>query len=491
MRHAAAIHCANASESHVFGLAGALSRQSISRIPSAALLLLALSFPARSADSPDNKTTKLPAITHSNRLPAVSLLPDGCVLRDAMIPRYDSNMKLTSVLHAKEMILLDAKTIKASSASIAFYNPDRSQRAHIDLKSARYDQETGVLRAKESVSIVSDNFRANGTSLIYISNSNLGYLYGPVDTIFHRPTNTAMHPPLKPAAVVLISTAMAAAPAKADPPPRPSQDEIHAIEKDAEHNPDSEPARQQTAKDLGSSRAKSAEADTLLHSFTSQASIAISNPATPPADKPLEITRAPEDTHAECDDGMFFDSDKGILIYLKNVRVFDPRFTMTGADELKVFLEKKQPAKQDKPQTPNPSPDNKNTGNKASAKTDNSQPGLLGGASENFGDVDHIVANGRILVTQKAVDEKPPIEASSALLTYNAKTGETILTGGYPWIRQGSTYLRALEPNLNIRIQKDNSFATSTGHWETGGRPKDNPHPSPKPQPAKPKPASH
>ena len=38
---------------------------------------------------------------------------------------------------------------------------------------------------------------------------------------------------------------------------------------------------------------------------------------------------------------MYFDSDEGVFVYLKNVRVTDPRFTMSGANELKVFLGKK------------------------------------------------------------------------------------------------------------------------------------------------------
>jgi hypothetical protein len=264
----------------------------------------------------------------------------------------------------------------------------------------------------------------------------------------------------------------------ATPPARVSQDEIHAIEKDAAHNPASDAARQQTTGDLDASHALSTDANNHLQDFTRQAAITVAPLATPPADKPLEITPSPEDTHAECDDGLFFDSEKGILVYLKNVRLTDPRFTMTGADELKIFLEKKPAAKPDK--SPTPAPD---------GKPDKSQPDLLGGASASFGDVEHIIANGRILVKHKSDDGKPPVEASAALLNYNAKTGEIILSGGYPWVRQGTTYLRALEPNLNIRIQKTGSFITS-GHWDSGGKPKEGEQAA-KPHPNKPKTPSH
>ena len=484
MRHPAPTQRPPTGPSHIPGRGERLYRTALFHIPSAALFLCALIVPALSADYPDEKAAGLPVITPARRIPAVSLLPDGCVLRDATIPRYDKNLNLTSVLQAKEMILLDAKTIKATRTRLIFFNSDRSQRAHIELQSARYDQETGILRAKEAVSIVSQDFRASGTALIFVSNTNQSYLYGPVDTYIHRPPNTAMQSPLKPAAV-LASTVLASAPLQAAPPERPSPKEIRSIQQDAAHSPSSESARQQTSSDLDASRDRAAEADARLRDFTRQTTVAIQNPPTPPAGKPLEIPPSPEDTRAECDDGMFFDSNNGILIYLKNVRVSDPRFTLTGADELKVFLEKKEPAKPAKTNQPAPPPDKEQTTGKASAD-------LLGGAGAGLGDVDHIVANGRILLVQKPADAtKPPVEGSSALLNYNAKTGEIILTGGYPWVRQGTTYMRALQPDLNIRIQKDGSFATSSGHWETGGRPKDIQHPSPKTLPANPNPSSH
>jgi len=474
------------------GVGATFPRPAISHISAAFLLLTLSSFAAsKRNESTDDKPTDLPVITPAHRLPTVSLLPDGCVLRDAMIPRYDQNLKLTTVLRAKMMTLVDAKTIDSQSTSIEFYNPDRSHRARIDLKTARYDQESGVLRAHESVSIVSTDFHAEGTSLIYIFNSNHGYLYGPLSTVFQHPPSTAMHSPLKPAAAVLISTAMATSPVVADPPARLAQDEIHAIENNAAHSTAPDAARQQTDAELDADRTRSDNAGTLLQNFSKQAAVTINDQPGPPADKPLAITPSPEDTRVLCDDGMFFDTDKGILIYIKNVRLSDPRFTMTGADEMKIFLEKKDPPKTDKTKNPdNPATDGQPTDQKPAKP----QADLIGGANASFGNVDHIVANGRILVTQKPADGKPPVEASAALLNYNAKTGEIILSGGYPWVRQGTTYMRSLEPNLNIRIQKDGSFATSHGHWESGGRPKDNQNQPAKNQPAKPAtshPSSH
>jgi lipopolysaccharide export system protein LptA len=144
---------------------------------------------------------------------------------------------------------------------------------------------------------------------------------------------------------------------------------------------------------------------------------------------------------------MYFDADEGVLVYLKNVTVKDPRFELSGANELKIFLGKKTETKEDsKPKSDSPA-------NK-----------------KRYGSVERIVATGAILIDQKAAEPgKEPIKASGALFTYNVKTEQIILSGGYPWITQGKTYMRAKEPNLVLRIfPKTGSFVTE-GNWDMGG----------------------
>ena len=112
-------------------------------------------------------------------------------------------------------------------------------------------------------------------------------------------------------------------------------------------------------------------------------------------------------------------------------------------------------------------------------------PGILGAAG-GFGDPEKIVATGAVKITQKAVGGKPPVVASAAVLTYDAKTGEIILNGGFPWVQQGATFMRAKEANLYLRIKKDGSFVTE-GLWDMGGQLNANPAPpKPAPKPANP-----
>ena len=110
---------------------------------------------------------------------------------------------------------------------------------------------------------------------------------------------------------------------------------------------------------------------------------------------------------------MFFDADEGVLVYLENVKVSDPRFTLTGAKELKIFF--------DREQTQN---------NAASEKT--------AGLGANFGDVKKLIATGAVRILQKGVGGKEPVEASGALLNYNIQNREIIISGGFPWVKQGN-----------------------------------------------------
>jgi hypothetical protein len=141
---------------------------------------------------------------------------------------------------------------------------------------------------------------------------------------------------------------------------------------------------------------------------------------------------------------MYFDADEGILVYLKNVKVTDPRFNLSGASQLKVFFEKKPEKKE--------------------AKDKPKEPGGMG----NFGDVKKLVAEGAVLIDQKGVGGKDSVQASGRILTYNIPTGEIIIHGGYPWVKQGTYFARAKEPNLTLRLLNNGSFSTE-GNWEMGG----------------------
>jgi len=143
---------------------------------------------------------------------------------------------------------------------------------------------------------------------------------------------------------------------------------------------------------------------------------------------------------------MHYDAGEGVLVYLDGVSLTDPRFSLTGADELKVFFEK--------PPLDRP--------NGADGK-----PQPAAGLATKFGRVERIVATGAIHLFQKAAEEtKPQIEAGGAIFSFVPQTGRITLTNGYPWVKQGTLNMRAKEPNLTLHIEQSGTFLTE-GKWET------------------------
>jgi lipopolysaccharide export system protein LptA len=397
---------------------------------------------------------------------AISMLPVGSQLKGVMFPRYDEQHRLIGVLKARAMTLVSDQTIAGETVAIEFFNPDSSPRGRVDLTTALFDQAKGALRAKETVILRSDRINTKGTGLCYAFERGLGFLTGPVITWIQPSTETTMnsnHSTLRNTA--LIGMSILTLPLSAKPPPTLTTEERAAIEADAASRaPAAGQAATLTQTDLTKDTGDAAEASKAAKGFVAQAGMPVpEEEAISAAAQPLDVKPGPDDTVITCDGGMYFDADEGVVVYLKNVRVKDPRFALTGANELKIFLGKKPDEKPDPTKTKK-----KPDAQPAPAKTKKNDP-LGGGFGSKFGDVERMVATGAVHLVQKQTEAgKAPIEASGALCTYHVKTGQIILSGGYPWVKQGASFMRAKQPNLILRILKTGSFITE-GNWEMGG----------------------
>ena len=174
--------------------------------------------------------------------------------------------------------------------------------------------------------------------------------------------------------------------------------------------------------------------------------------------RPFDLKPSADETKISFEGGMYFYPDEGVLVYMKNVKVTDPRFHLSANDQLKIFFGKK-PAKEPK-------------NDKATPEKETDKSGFGAGIGGNFGEPERIVATGAVLFEQMKNDSgKEPIQASGAVFTYHLKEDRVTISGGSPWVVQPpSTYLRAMQPNLVLRISpKAGSFITE-GRWEMGGK---------------------
>ena len=389
------------------------------------------------------------------QIPAVSLLPSGSKLHGVMLPRYDDKQRLSAVLKADVMTLVTDQQIGGDQVTLAFYHTDQSPRARVEMKNALLDQATGLLEAGGGVTLRGDRIEADGSGLIYHMEKAKGFLTGPAETRIRAHNETTMNHQnrlIRPAAALAGAALLTAA--SAEPPAALNEAEKSAIAADsASAAPAHAKATGASHTSLRAELAAAAAATQAAATFLAEAGIAGNGsdlPITPPAE-PLKLDPGPQDTVVNCDGGMYFDADAGLFVYLKNVRVNDPRFELSGANELKIFLAKK----------PAPSGEQKQDGTSA--------------FGSGFGDVERVVATGAVRILQKQPQPgKEPVEASGAIFTYHPKTGEIVLTGGYPWVKQGANFMRAREPQLSLRIHKNGSFVTE-GNWDMGGRLNQNP----------------
>ncbi len=402
------------------------------------------------------------------KLSAISLLPDGSELIGVMLPRYDANHRLVGVLKAAVITLVNEEIVAGETVNIGFSNPDGSPRGHIDLSKVNFNQVKGFLEAAEPVTLQSDRFHAEGTGLYYAFNQGEGFLPGPATTWIlapNEPPTTMNSSPSAIRATALAGIALVSQ-SLAQPPTSPNDSlKADAATASSEHSSSARSARLDLRTDLDAATAATAKAK----AFLEQTELVSANPTedSPPTPEaaPLDIQPGPKDTIISCDGGMYFDADKGVFVYLKNVRVTDPRFSLSGANELKIFLTQKPATK---PAANKPGADKPGADKPATDKPGAKEPAGLG-LGAKFGDVDRIIATGAVRIQQKNVaDDKPPVEASGAIFTYQPKTGQIVLSGGYPWVKQGTTFMRAKQPNLTLRIQKSGSFVTE-GNWDMGG----------------------
>jgi lipopolysaccharide export system protein LptA len=373
------------------------------------------------------------------KMPALAILPDGSELQGVMLPRYDLDQNLIGVLKAKAVTLVAAGKIAGTGVSIELFNPDNSPRGRIDLERAYLYQEKGVVVARQPVEIQSERLSATGSGLYYSFNLGKGFLLGPSTTsITHTSKETTMKSPASPLRAAALGMALVTQPVVAAPP---------------EASPATE--GQVARSDLRATLKASDEANQAVEKFLNEADLLTPETAASTTSEatPLEVPPDPLRTLISAKGGTYVDADAGVLVYLKDVTVNDPRFELSADIDLKVFLEKKPPAE--------PAPD----AEKKPAAGD-----ALGVTGPGFGEVQRIVATGAVHLRQLNPEEgKPPLEARGALFSYDVKTGEIVISGGYPWFSRGSDFFRAKQPNLTLRIDK-NFNAKTEGHWETGIR---------------------
>lgn len=456
----------------------------------AATIIMATPLQLAAAPTPEPKSDQQESV--KTAFPTLDILPEGSILRRVRLPRYDKDFVSISLLTAETLTVLDKERIDGLGITIRLYAKDGSTDVRTKMRHAIYNQKLSTLHASEAVLIQGKSYIANGTGMVFDWKSNRGLLLGPVRTKFTRTTPnksttmqfTPLHPSLSTAKSLIALTGMSTS-LMATPPAKLTPAQIaefeHLSQPMKEHI---EQQQQQTRRILNEDDRLNTKADSDMGPFLKsigQASLLVQTPAAPKkdaatpiaADQKVPGAKPPivETLKVTCDGGLYFDTDTGILAYLKNVRLTEPRFTLTCTDELKVFLDKK-PDENPAPKKPSEKAGEKPADPAATAEAPKQAPAApkkedakKDDGMGNFGNIKRISATGKVKVTRK--DDKGKLFIATAeKASYDGKTGEMILRGGLPRLQLGpNEYLQALAPGQYIRILGNGKFITE-GKWE-------------------------
>jgi hypothetical protein len=366
-----------------------------------------------------------------------SLLPDGSQLEGVILPRYDEERNLVAALRADTMELVDDRTIAGHTVLIDWFGPDQRPRgrfraAELSLTDFNGTEESGLLKARE-VDIGAEGFHIKGRSLTAPLGKEAdfeGFLAGPATTRASLANQTTAGTGQTGGTSAAANTAAAANQAP----------EAAAAEPADASAPKADLSAALEASDAANRAARQFLEESGLGSLTAGTTTF----AAPTQPHPFQ--KQDGDMVVSCDGGMYFNRKEGVLVYLGNVRVNHPDFTMTGANELKIFVK----------EIPKESKNPMNADAKAKAETKI--------------EVQRITASGAVLVEQQAgskPSDKDPIRASGALLVYDRNNDLLTISGGYPWVVQGGLALRAKQPNLTLRIHPEQRRVETQGAWDT------------------------
>lgn len=161
----------------------------------------------------------------------------------------------------------------------------------------------------------------------------------------------------------------------------------------------------------------------------------------------------------DCDGDLYFDMEEGVLVFMKNVRVRNPSLSMDCADHLKIYAEFVPKKPGDK--KPSERKKEKEKEKNSEKEGDKPQVALPNGGNFDYNSIKTVAASGNV----KARYTNKQGETSNAQadkITYNAKTGEIILTGA-PVIVTPDVIVKNPNKDGFIRVYSNGNIYGSRG----------------------------
>ena len=416
---------------------------------------------------PEGKNPELP---YQKLGPIMDNLPAGSMLKEVRIPVFNKKLERMALLQSDFLKVLTKRDLRAENIALRYFQDD-SVLIRMRMSSANFSLNTGILRAHKVITLRGGKIRGQGAGGIFHLESRSGFLRGPVSTLLAASDNPKGNPPaseknehppenpLSPAGLSELATAFTGPEGLTGTERRKIDTLLQSRTRSVLAN------RAPTRNFMTQSRQSSGKADADLRSFSHTIQIPESkllspvsqgNPVTPP---PVKATRGEVLITAE--GGMFLNPERGHISYLRNIEVTESRFTLTCAGHLKVFFP--------------PQDLSKAIRNSDTSSRDNTLP--VGGESrekeKTFSElVDpylFVISGGVRVALKDPSGRNPPSIATGETAVVNRRTGDIVLQGGTPTIRQGLNSLTAGSPDLYLRLYQNGDFYAEEGLWTTVG----------------------
>lgn len=183
------------------------------------------------------------------------------------------------------------------------------------------------------------------------------------------------------------------------------------------------------------SEAENAKVETAVRGFLIAAQVQKRSSGKAKTRKAADAPAIEGETEITCADGLYFDMEEGVLVFIREVRLRNPTMSLDCDNQLKVFLEKRDFEERKK-------------GEKAASSLDN--------VNVDFSDARLITADGNVILRRLDAQGRW-MEARGEKMSYDVKTKETILTGGRLFLSYGDSSSTFEGPGAFIRIYANGS----------------------------------
>jgi len=364
---------------------------------------------------------------------SIDRLPDGTSLSKVSIPEYNEKLEATGIFKADKIIKHSSEHLSVENLHIEKFKENDSGDFLASLDSANFYPESNLVVSNEELTLIYQGITTEASGILFKLSPDTAYLVGPCTSFAHStllnekttPQSTVENSIPEVKSPVENTQDFTGVPAPLTPEKIQQLNSYLDLKSEQTLNLITQPFTQETAT-LDSQKHVQAFLDLYGSKLKQTKKKSISTSSSTNEASKIKIS---------CDGGVFYDASKGLLSYIKNVKVDEARLKVRCSKDLQVFL----PVGEEKEKI------NNNKG------------------------IKKIIAVGEVTVeaTKQGKNGLQKLKGKAQIVEFDFITGVTIFKGGFPsfTLEDNGQVFNQTAKNKDqwFIIQKDGSFSTKGG----------------------------